>query len=177
MRADRHEKKTLLLSYISFHQPFFTCSHASVYFLPTALFFKKLLGKKMDCGAWLFVGEFLKPNITSKYLMSEVFREENDFIYLAFCTPIQSRACVCLWETQNENAKMLLTLCGKGTRRFFSTIGDHVLFSQGCIPNKWGTSHCAMWDAKTSELKRNRSRKHADPALRRAVAREDEKQD
>lgn len=40
--------------------------------------------KNIDYRAWLFVGEFLKPNITSKYLMSEVFLEEN---YSTFYLP------------------------------------------------------------------------------------------
>lgn len=37
-----------------------------------------------------------------------------------------------------------------------STRGAHTLFSQGCIPNKWGISHCATRDAKTSELFREK---------------------
>lgn len=37
--ADQHEKKTLLLSYKSFHQLFFICSHVSVHSYPQLCFY------------------------------------------------------------------------------------------------------------------------------------------
>lgn len=87
---------------------------------------------------------FLKLNITCKYLMSEVFREENYSTFLFTSHFVVRYKAVFHAPCEKRKIIMLLTLCGKGKQQFFSSIGDHMLFSQGCIPNKWGTSHCAV---------------------------------